>query len=260
MSEETVGLDGEDLCAIKRAYGSFWDMFQSSQGVKAEGDSDNIQVKLDDGDVRVEVSGYFKISELKYRRDRPDDLCDVCLQPELVICGREHNGDVRYEIAKSTTRVTYLRRQDGRQDDGRFPAEIKQGMRYEFELEPDNRHPIFHVHYDPTAIAPSVLSGEYEITNADEVTGDHPDFPRIPSPPMDFVGILYLIIKDHGQGEDATWPNKVLEFLADLPPFPKWCFDPSPQAGSEMILEWWYVHAGGGPHVLDEIIDLRCVE
>lgn len=260
MSGETVDLEGEDLYAIKRAYGSFWDMFQSSQGVKAEGDSDNIRVTLDDGDVRVEVQGYFKISELQYRLDRPDDLCDVCFQPELVICGREYNGDVRYEIAKSTTRVTYLRRQDDRQDDGRFPAEIKQGMHYDFESEPDNRHPIFHVQYDPTAINPGVFSAEYEITNADEITGEHPDFPRIPSPPMDFVGILYLIIKDHEQGENATWPNKVLEFLADLPAFPKWCFDPDPQAGSEMIPEWWYVHADGGPHVPGEIIDARCVE
>lgn len=260
MSGETVDLDGEDLYEIKRAYGSFWDMFKSSQGVRAEGDSDAIRVSLDEGDVRVEVPGYLKISELQYRRDRPYDLFDICFQPELVIRGRNHDDGVRYEIAESTTRVSYLRRQGGREDDGRFPAEIKQGMHYDFKSEPNSRHPIFHVQYDPTAINPGVFNREYRITNEDEVRGEHPDFPRIPSPPMDFVGLLYMIIKDHEQTENATWPNKVLDFLADLPAFPKWCFDPYPQAGSEMIPEWWYIHADGGPNVPEEIIDARCVD
>ncbi|WP_336344797.1 hypothetical protein [Halalkalicoccus ordinarius] len=260
MSREPVNLESEDLYQIKQAYGSFWDMFQSSQGVKAEGNSDDIQVMLDDGDVRVEIPGYFKISELQYRRDRSDDLCDVCFQPELLIHGREYDGGLRYEIGKSTTRVSYIRRQGNRQADGRFRAEIKQGMHYDFEAEPDARHPIFHVQYDPTAIDPGMLSEEYEVMNANEIAGEHPDFPRIPSPPMDFAGILYLIIKDHEQGENATWPNKVLEFLRDLPTFPKWCFDPNPQAGNEMIPEWWYVHADGGPHVPEAIINVRCTD
>lgn len=236
-------------------------MFKSSQGLKAEGASEDITVMKDDGNIRVEVETYLKISELQYRRDSPDDLFDICFQPELVIRGREDgDGGVRYEIAKSTTRVSYLRRLGDRGDDGRFPAEIKQGMHYDFESEPDARHPIFHVQYTPSAIEVGVFSSEYQITNAEEVAGEHPDFPRIPSPPMDFVGILYLIIKDHEQGETATWPNRVLEFLADLPTFPKWCFDPDPQGGSEMIPEWWYVHADGGSHVPDDIIVVRCAE
>lgn len=235
-------------------------MFKSSQGVKAEGTTDDISVTKDRGTIRVKVPTYLKISELQYRRDRSDDLFDICFQPNLIIRGREHDDGVRYEIAKSTTGVSYLRRQGDRESDGRFPAKIKQGLHYDFESEPDARHPIFHVQYAPTAINIGVLNQEYRITNADVVTEEHPDFPRIPSPPMDFVGILYLIIKDHQQGENATWPNKVLEFLADLPVFPKWCFDPNPQAGSEMIPEWWYVHADGGPHVPDDIIDVRCIE
>jgi len=259
MSEEIAELGTEDYISIKEAYGSFWEMFRSSQGVKAEGTSDDIQVTRCEGKVQVKVHPYFKISDLQYTRDSSNDLFDICFQPELVIRGRECNSGIRYEIAKSTTRVSYLRRLGDREDDGRFPAKIKQGMHYDFESEPSARHPIFHVQYAPTAIDIGVLSQEYKITNGDEVTGEHPDFPRIPSPPMDFVGILYLIIKDHEQAENATWPNKVLEFLRDLPTFPKWCFDPNPQAGSDMIPEWWYVHADGGPHVPDEVIDARCI-
>lgn len=258
MPGETVDLDNQDYINIQRAYGTFWEMFRSSQGVKAEGTSDDIIVTKDEGTIRVEVPTYLKISDLQYRRDTPDDLFDICFQPELIIRGCQYDDNIQYEIAKSTTRVSYLRRQGDREDDGRFPAEIKQGMHYDFESDPDARHPIFHVQYDPTAIDPEVFSQDYRITN--EVADEHPDFPRIPSPPMDFVGVLYLIIKDHEQGENATWPNRVLNLLRDLPAFPKWCFNPNPQAGNEMIPEWWYVHADGGPHVPDDIIDVRCTE
>lgn len=257
MPGEIVDLDNQDYINIQQAYGTFWEMFKSSQGVKAEGTSEDIMATKDDGAIRVEVPSFLKISDLQYRRDTPGDLFDICFQPELVIHGREVDGDIRYEIAKSTTRVSYLRRQGDRDSDGRFPAEIKQGMHYDFESEPDTRHPIFHVQYDPAVIEPRVLSRDYRITNVDAVTGEHPDFPRIPSPPMDFVGILYLIIKDHEQGENATWPNRVLDLLRDLPAFPKWCFDPDPQSGSEMIPEWWYVHADGSP-ISNDVINARC--
>jgi len=260
MPGETVDLDNEDYIEIQQAYGTFWEMFKGSQGIKAEGTSEDINVSKDDGAIRVKVPTFLKISGLQYRRDTSDDLFDICFQPELVICGREVDSSVRYEIAKSTTRVTYLRRLGDREDDGRFPAEIKQGMHYDFESEPATRHPIFHVQYDPASINPGVLNQDYRIMNADEVTGEHPNFPRIPSPPMDFAGVLYLIIKDHEQAEDATWPSRVLDLLRDLPAFPKWCFDPDPQAGSEMIPEWWYIHADGGPHVPDEIVNVRCIE
>lgn len=260
MTGETVDLDNLDYIDIQNAYGSFWEMFKSSQGVKAEGTSDDIVFTKDDGRIWVEIPSFLKISELQYRRDSPGDLFDICIQAKLVICGREYDDTVRYEIDKSTTRVTYLHRIDDREDDGRFPAEIIQGMHFDFESDPGSRHPIFHVQYDPTAIDIGVLNQDYRISNEDEVTVAHPGFPRIPSPPMDFVGILYLIIKDHEQAANATWPSRVIEFLADLPTFPKWCFDPNPQAGSEMIPEWWYVHADGGPHVPKEIIDVRCAE
>ncbi|UPM43178.1 hypothetical protein [Halocatena salina] len=260
MPGEIVDLDSEDLYEIKIAYKSFWNRFKGSQGIKAEGNSDNINVSKYEGKLQVEVPTYFKISGLQYRRDRPDDLFDICFRPELTIRGREHDDGIRYEIDKSTTRVSYLRRQSDREDDGRFPAEIKQGMHYDFESEPDARHPIFHVQYAPTAIGIGVLNQEYRITNEDELLEEYPDFPRIPSPPMDFVGILYLIIKDHEQAENATWPNKVLTSLENLPTFPKGCFDPNPQSGREMIPEWWYVHADGGPHIPDGIIDMRCVD
>jgi hypothetical protein len=260
MPGETVNLDNRDYIDIKKAYDTFWEMFKSSQGVKAEGTSDDINVTKDQGKIRVEVPSCLKISDLQYRRDSQDDLFDICFQAELIISGRESDDGIRYEIDKSTTRVTYLRRLGDRDDDGRYPAEIKQGMHYDFESDPSARHPIFHVQYDPTAIDLGVLNQDYRITNEDEVTGDHPDFPRIPSPPMDFVGILYLIIKDHEQAENATWPSRVLDLLADLPTFPKSCFEPNPQAGSEMIPEWWYVHADGGFHVNDEILDVRCIK
>lgn len=260
MVEETTNLDNQDYIKIQQAYGTFWEMFKGSQGVKAEGTSDDIVVTKDNGAIRVEVPTFLKISDLQYRRDTTHDLFDICFQPELMIHGREVDDGIRYEIAKSITRVSYLRRLGDREDDGRFPAEIKQGMHYDFESEPEARHPIFHVQYDPGAIDPRVLSQDYQITNADEVTGERPDFPRIPSPPMDFVGILYLIIKDHEQAENATWPNRVLDLLQDLPTFPKWCFDPNPQAGNEMIPEWWYVHADEGPHVSEDVINARCVD
>lgn len=258
MSISTVDLSNQDYVKILQAYQSFWNMFQGSQGIKAEGSSDAIEAERNNGKVYVDTQDYLKISNLRYRRDRPADILDICFQPELVVRGREANGEVLYEIEQSTTRVSYLRRVGERISDGRIPAEIKQAMHYDFEADPDPGHPIFHVQYEPSSIDLNLFRQEYRIENAEEIVEESPDFPRIPSAPMDFVGVLYLIINEHEEVENSTWPSKVMEFLGDLPRFPKWCFDPIPQSGNEMIPEWWYVHASENDHVTTDIVSRRC--
>lgn len=244
---------------ILQLYENFWDELYGTQNIEAAEKTDE-DIDADYSDDRLVVGtldegAFLRFDGMQYHPRRPEQKMDICLRFKHTIRGRETDGEFILELEEATTWISYLRRCGGWTDEGKLPVKIRRGYHYDFEFGPNDDHPIFHVQYDPTAVKLRTLRQRYDILNESDIANDQPQFPRIPSAPLDISGVVYQVLKDDvdEENENFNWPSGVCNVLSDFPFFPEACFTAEPQNGSWMYPEWWYGHAeeGEGNHSRD---------
>jgi hypothetical protein len=181
----------------------------------------------------------IRFEQVPYRVDDSSEVLDVCVQFKERVKPIEGNTDC-LEIQESKVSVNYLNTTTGQRSG---EVELETGLRFEFDSDPQDHHPVFHVHYDRRCINSEVLTGRYGINPNDD---DIPNrgYPRIPSAPMDVLSVIQLIMHDHIPSEISNdgWPSSLSNLLEDFPTFPSHSFEPSPQGGNPMVSDWWYMH------------------
>lgn len=202
--------------------------------------------------------GILRFEDVPYKRGSSDENLHICVRFQQTIRGVDIDGEVKYEVIKSTARTTYLRilSEDG--NDGRYKAEIKHGMHYDFDRIPDDNHPIFHVQYDPRSIDIELLERHYHLPKQGRLDDRYPQSPRVPTAPIDVGGAVHMILRQCMSQDEFDWPGKLENKLGELPTFPHDCFEPEPQDGESLVPEWWYVHCTDGQtHVPTDLVNLR---
>lgn len=241
-------LSKDDYGDVHRGYRMLWGQFGNLSGIDITGDFEGLDINRENGKITISSSKFFKIKGVGFEANGQGGPIDICFKPDLTIMGAEIRGQQNLYIERSETAVSYLRtkRDDEVEVDvgeGKTAAKVLSAYHYDFELDPDPRHPLFHAQYEPSSIELGELHRDYEVLNTSSVTSSIPNHPRVPTAPLDFTGVLCMLVNEH-QDTGSEWPGSVTTALQRLPKLPPWCFDPSPQSGTAMLPEWWYVHAG----------------
>jgi len=249
-------LTSQEYGEVSKTYQMLWGRFGNLSGIDITGGIDEFSLDLENGEILVSSPRFYKIKGVGFEADGQGGPIDICFKPDLTIIGAEINGERNLYIKRSETAVTYLHtKKDGEIDieveAGKTAAEVLSAYHYDFELNPDTRHPLFHAQYEPSSIKLGKLRQDYEILNQNSVTSSIPNHPRVPTAPLDFTGVLCMLVHEH-QDSESEWPGSVSTALERLPKLPPWCFEPSPQSGTAMLPEWWYIHAGDLPTVPEE--------
>lgn len=246
---EQLELDPEAYRTVRQSFHTLWNMFGDLPGIEIKGGNDKLTVKPPENEeICVCSSSFFKIKGVGFESGDQGGPIDICFKPDLTVIGAEVDGEEELFIAQSATPVAYLLIQNPDEVDmevapGKDPAKVISAFHYDFELDPDPRHPLFHAQYEPSSIKIGPLERDYKILNPDFVNDSFPNHPRVPTAPLDFVGVLCMLVQEH-QNSDTQWPHGLTTPLEQIPKIPPWCFDPSPQSGTAMVPEWWYLHAG----------------
>lgn len=229
----------EHFIDVRNPYKQFWGQLQNVSELSARGDfSEIFDVVIDDGCISIETQPSMWFRDLPYRFGDSSKVVDVFLQIKQKIRIVEQNGDYIYEIKKSNVRIAHTKRVGDRADQ---QIQVEQGIRFDFDLETQENHPVFHAHYNPNCISGSIPSR----FSAEIPDRSYPEYPRIPSAPMDLPGAVFLIMNDHVPSvldPSEGWPSEPKASLEALPEFPEECFSYHPQDGAKMLCDWWYVH------------------
>ena len=264
-SAEMFDLNGEDYSDILNAYISLWGLFRNTSGLEIKGTSDDLDISHKNGrKVTVKSDGIFRIKGIGFETGRSTGPIDICFKPDLAVVGVEYGGTRRRVIESSATAVSYLKvseADEGTGDispsDGRTPAKVLSGFHYDFDMDPDERHPVFHAQYEPSSIEIGTLNSEYEIRNECHVTDSFPNHPRVPTAPLDFTGVLCMLVQEHIDEFDTAWPNGTINAVARLPKIPAWCFEPDPVCGGAILPEWWYLLSRGENRIPRNVVESR---
>lgn len=262
---EVFDLDTSHYKDIRRAYRTLWALFRNITGLEVKGTNDDLDISHEhNGTVTIASGDFFKIKGVGFEVGGSAGPIDICFKPDLTVTGVEYDGKRRPVIESSATAVSYLRiseEDDSTRDvslsDGKTPAEVLNAFHYDFEMAPKKRHPVFHAQYEPSSIQIGTLASEYDIQNEDHVTAPFPNHPRIPTAPLDFAGVLYMIVQEHIDHFETAWPNGTIKIVEDIPKIPAWCFEPDPLCGGAMLPEWWYLLSRGEDHIPNEIVESR---
>lgn len=262
-SAEKFDLTSEDYRYIWNSYKSLWGLFRNTTGIEVKGTGDDLDISHKDGEkVTVESNGVLRIKGVDFEAGGSTGPIDICFKPDLVVIGVEYNGTRQPVIESSATAVSYLRIREAEDtgdgySDGRSPAEVLSAFHYDFDMDPDDRHPVFHMQYEPSSIQIGTLNSEYDIQNECHVTSTVPNHPRVPTAPLDFAGVLYMLIQEHIESFDTAWPNGTINAVEKIPKIPAWCFEPNPLCGGAMLPEWWYLLSRDEEHIPNEIVESR---
>lgn len=245
MSGDQVELVPRHINALESAFRDFWFQISGVPGSPArpfEGETIDVR-RVDEHhlSIRTAEPSSLWFRPLPYRPGNTSKVIDARIQFRETVRGIEENGDTRFEIIESVTSLQHVTRitEDGEKRVG----EARQGIHFDFKEFPDEHHPVFHAHFDPGCIKDTDddYADEFRIPDFSA-----PDFPRIPSAPVDVAGATYMLLHDHKPDileDDKGWPSQVHSAVQKLPRFPESCFQPIPQDGAGMFCDWWYVHA-----------------
>lgn len=257
-SAERFDLDSRDYGQIQQAYKTLWSFFGSISGLNIVGDQDKLNISHEEGRlVTVQSAGFFKIKRVGFEVGRSDGQVDICFKPDLTIVGIEYDGRRGPVIESSATSVSYLKIEEENPD--RDTATVLSAFHYDFDMDPDDRHPVFHAQYEPSSIQIGTLTSEYDIQNPSHITNAVPNHPRAPTAPLDFAGVLYLFVQEHIDDFDSAWPGGTLKAVKELPKIPPWCFQPNPLCSDTMLPEWWYLLSRGENSLPEDLINARCI-
>lgn len=258
-SAEKFDLNSRHYGEIKQAYESLWSFFTSINGLNIDGDQDMLDISHKSGErVKIESNGVFKIKRVGFEAGGSNDSVDICFKPDLNIIGVEYNGQQEPIIESSATSVAYIEIEEEQR--GKDVANVLSAFHYDFEMDPDDRHPIFHSQYDPSSIQIGTLNSEYDIQNQSHITDGVPNHPRVPTAPLDFAGVLHMFVEEHIDEFDSAWPGGTLTAIERLPKIPAWCFQPDPLCNGAMLPEWWYLRSRGEDSLPDDIISARGIQ
>lgn len=178
-------------------------------------------------------------------KNKPYDIYLTLLQ--LIRAFKVDNGNVLLEAIESVVNVQYVEsRSDQRvqreeRESGGENARIYAGVHFDLAFNPDTTfkpaHPIYHAQYQSDCIPPSATGRRY-LENQPILRAA---IPRIPTPPMDFGSVVYVILQDHfSEIVKEGWPPTVLPFVMDLPRLPTEAFTQSFVAKRDFNSTWWY--------------------
>ncbi len=246
MAGEPLEVEGRHINKLESAFNQFWFSICGIPGSPARAfDAGTVEVDRVDNhhlDIRTANGGaalWFR--SLPHRPGDNSQVIDARIKFKERVRAVETDGDFRFEIVESITKVQHIEREWD--DDGDRVGEARQGVHFDFEESPKDNHPVFHAQFDPACIKGT----ETDYADRLEIPDfQAPDFPRIPSAPIDVVAATYILLHDHAPGileEDMGWPSDTHSPLQKLPRFPEDCFHPEPQDGNGMVCDWWYLHA-----------------
>lgn len=136
-------------------------------------------------EIRLEVEGTAPI-ELKglpkKARDQSKRI-DVCLSFVQTL-SRVNNEVV---LSRSNIRITYL------QADSSGKDRILESFHYDYAPEKE-AHPVYHVQLSPIHVVPNSRRAQCDLSSR---LTELPDAPRVPTAPMDFPGIITMLVADH---------------------------------------------------------------
>lgn len=263
-SAEIFNLGNSDYSDIKGAYHSLWSFFRNIDGLEVRGTNNNLDISHKDGKVTVKGDGFLKIKGVGFEVGKSGGPIDICFKPNLTVAGVDYDGVKRPVIESSATAIAYLKvseaddgADEGTSSDNKTPAEVLSAFHYDFEMDPDERHPVFHAQYEPSSIQIGTLVSEYDIQNETHVTNSFPNHPRVPTAPLDFAGVLCMLVQEHIDSFDTAWPGRTIQAVAELPKIPAWCFEPDPLCRGALLPEWWYLLAQGESELSDDVIESR---
>jgi hypothetical protein len=265
MTPDIVYMDGEDHKGHQgRIFGIYNSFINELPNILGKGKlkypDKTVDMRFEDGELEIYCppGDVLRFKEVPYGGDDSDEELHICAQFEQTVRGVDVGGEVRYELSKSTVRTTYLRLLSDRDEDtGKYDAEIKQGLHFDFERDPDDNHPVFHVQYDPRSIETDILEKNYNLPRLGRFDDSYPQSPRVPTAPIDVGGAIHMILRQCLEDE-LNWPGRLESDFAQLPTFPHDCFEPAPQDGNCLVPEWWYVHCTEGQTDLpQDLVDLR---
>lgn len=244
-------------------FDTYFNQLENVVGPSVPGKGGKVTMDFDPEENLVEIvsppGSFYRFTGMPYPSSSDSERLHICARFEQKVGVREatDQDDPVFTIEKSTARVSYLKITGERDpESGRIPAEIRHGLHFDFEWEPQPLHPVFHVQYTPRAIEPGILEEVYHIPDQGRLYDEYPDLPRVPTPPIDIAGATYFILRQHS--EEVAWPDELENALDGLPGFPQECFTPKPQGGLSMIPEWWYIHGDKEfDHVPRETTELR---
>lgn len=275
MSAERIFPSEDHLTKLKQVYSRLWNHLDGVEGLAIDTDQDAINAVRDNHDECILIgtipdsasaselplgNDYLRFKNAKYNLADPTDQMDICLQFIKRIEVHGEREDPRFVLTDSNIAISYLRYEGGPNeytDDDTRPVNLVQSYHFDYEYEYEDPHPVFHLQSDPFSINLEVLDDEYEIRNrSDLVDRIRPNFPRIPSAPLGFSGVIFSILREHARDFDI-WPSRVKSPLQQVPSYPDDLFDPSPQCGNAMIPEWWYAHSSENDHFTDQMMKFR---
>ena len=229
---------------LRKNFTQVWNVFVGEVDKAAQNFADStFEYDLDLDEEVIEVATQegkaIQFEQVPHRVGDKSTVVDVCVQfkQRVAPINEEHDN---LEIQESKVNLTYLDTTEAKTGDG---VKLLRGLRFEFDQQPQEHHPVFHVHYDRRCIDSQVLIDEYEIDPSDDQLSN-PDYPRVPSAPMDLFSVIQLVLQDHAPDEinDDGWPSGIGNQFDGFPRFPSSLFSLSPQGGSPMVSDWWYLH------------------
>jgi len=241
VSEDTLNIAKNKF---KSRFEIFWNTFIGEVDKAEQNYAQEIfgfDTDIKSGVISVETlpGEVIRFEQVPYRVEDNSEVLDVCVQFKERVKPIEGDSD-RLEIQESKVSVNYLNTTSGQRSG---EVELETGLRFEFDPDPQDHHPVFHVHYDRRCIDSEVLTEEYGL-NPDNDHIPSRGYPRVPSAPMDVLSVIQLVMHDHIPSEmsDDGWPASLSDRLEDFPTFPSKSFKPGPQEGNPMVSDWWYVH------------------
>jgi len=229
---------------LENNFQQVWNVFVGQVDKAAQNFADStFEFDIDSDEEIIELATQngkaIQFEQVPHRIEDKSTVVDICVQFQQRVVPINDEPE-NLEIQKSKIALTYLDTTEARTGDG---VKLLRGLRFEFDQQPQEHHPVFHVHYDRRCIDSQVLIDEYEIDPSDDQL-PNPDYPRVPSAPMDLFSVIQLVLQDHTPDEvdDNGWPSGIGNHLEGFPRFPSDLFSPSPQEGSPMVSDWWYLH------------------
>ena len=252
-AEISASLDHRQAKKLRDAYYKFWSrVFEIAAGRAIRLAPENFEAELQNGTVVIRASPWFHGLSTRSQGGGEKTTVDVYLQIEQTIRGfKDGSTDaIRLEISRSTIRLQYVEHRSREQIRKELKKQIDaayafHGIHFDYTCPGEKNHPYYHAQLEHRCIPAAEIHRRY--TSAAQLL-KRCDTPRIPTPPMDFPSVVYVLLHDHLQSiVEKGWPPKLLEAKAELPAFDSSPFSAMLAERAHLECGWWYGHAGETP-------------
>jgi hypothetical protein len=241
---------------LRQSYSDLWEEFvKLTDGAARSTSPADIEVTpIDSLRVRMRAGyseGPLKVLGVRFRaQGAASKACNIYIQVEQTIQsdGEDHQGiPPGWICTKSVARIMYTRPDaeiQKKSEDRSYSGHptIYGGFHLDVDAAPQPSHPWSHVQLDPHCI----VSSTFPTFRRTKMCLDKTSVPRIPTLPVDFPVILFLILKDHFPDTVLSgWPHSAAGIVARLPNLPqRGSFGGSPGSASSAVEGWYRAPAG----------------